>query len=202
MHAGFPRSSAGKESACNAGDPVQFNSWVGKTPGEGIGYPLQYSWAALVAQTVKNLQGRRPGFNSWVGKIPWRRAWQPTLVFLPGEFHGQRSLEGYSPGVAKSRTWLKQLSTAQHMTAFVLSPAWTTAVFSSHFPLPRCLTFALWPILSSSGRFCLCHSLRTIALTLSSASNPTSLSKTSKHFTTMSQTTLNLSSVNHSSGQT
>ena len=37
------------------------------------------------------------GFDPWVGKIPWRKAWQPTAVFLPGEFHGQRSLEGYSP---------------------------------------------------------------------------------------------------------
>ena len=37
------------------------------------------------------------GFNLQVGKIPWRRAWQPTPVFLPGEFHGQRSLVGYSP---------------------------------------------------------------------------------------------------------
>ena len=35
-------------------------------------------------------------FDSWVGKIPWRRAWQPTPVFLPGESHGQRSLVGYS----------------------------------------------------------------------------------------------------------
>ena len=33
----------------------------------------------------------------WVGKIPWRREWQPTPVFLPGEFHGKRSLVGYSP---------------------------------------------------------------------------------------------------------
>ena len=33
----------------------------------------------------------------WVGKSPWRRAWQPTAVFLPGESHGQRGLEGYSP---------------------------------------------------------------------------------------------------------
>ena len=40
---------------------------------------------------------RRWGFNPWVGKISWRRKWQPTLVFLPGESHGQRSLEGYSP---------------------------------------------------------------------------------------------------------
>ena len=40
---------------------------------------------------------KRLGFDPWVGKIPWRRAWQPTPAFLPGEFHGQRSLVGYSP---------------------------------------------------------------------------------------------------------
>ena len=39
---------------------------------------------------------RRCGFNTWIGKIPWRRAQQPTLVFLPGESHGQNSLVGYS----------------------------------------------------------------------------------------------------------
>ena len=39
----------------------------------------------------------RWGFDPWVGKIPWRRAWQPTPVFLPGEFHGQGSLVGYRP---------------------------------------------------------------------------------------------------------
>ena len=39
--------------------------------------------------------------DPWVGKIPWKRAWQPTLVFLPGEFHGQRSLAGYSPQNSK-----------------------------------------------------------------------------------------------------
>ena len=37
------------------------------------------------------------GFDPWVGKIPWKRAWQPTPVFLPGESPGQRSLVGYSP---------------------------------------------------------------------------------------------------------
>ena len=40
---------------------------------------------------------KRHGFNPWVEKIPRSRKWQPTSVFLPGEFHGQRSLEGYSP---------------------------------------------------------------------------------------------------------
>ena len=42
-------------------------------------------------------QCQRCRFNPWVGKIPWRRAWQPSLVFLPGESHGYRSLVGYSP---------------------------------------------------------------------------------------------------------
>ena len=50
---GFPGSSAGKESACNAGDPSSIPE-LGKSPGEGIGYPLQYSWASLVAHMVKN----------------------------------------------------------------------------------------------------------------------------------------------------
>ena len=47
---------------------------------------------------------KRHAFDPWVGKIPWRRAWKPTPLFLPGESHGQRSL--VSMGVAKSRTWL------------------------------------------------------------------------------------------------
>jgi len=42
-------------------------------------------------------QNRRPGFDPWVGKMLWRRAWLHTLVFLPGEFHGQGSLAGHSP---------------------------------------------------------------------------------------------------------
>ena len=44
---------------------------------------------------------KRRGFDSWIGKIPWRRAWQPTPVFLPGESHGHRSLAGYSPWGSK-----------------------------------------------------------------------------------------------------
>ena len=50
---GFPGSSADKESACNAGDPNLIPR-LGNSPGERIGYPLQYSWASLVAQRVKN----------------------------------------------------------------------------------------------------------------------------------------------------
>ena len=59
---------------------------------------------------VKNLPANageeRLGFNPWDRKIPWSRKWQPTPVFVPGKFHGQRSLVGYSPWVTKSQTWL------------------------------------------------------------------------------------------------
>ena len=48
-----------------------------------------------VVKTI-HLTSRRCGFHPWVKKIPWRRKWQSTPVFLPGEFHRQRSLEGYS----------------------------------------------------------------------------------------------------------
>ena len=81
LHRDFRGSSVGKESACNAGDPGS-----GRSTGEGIGHPFQYSWASLVAQMVKNLPAMR---ETWVwylgGESPWRRAWQPTPAFLPGE---------------------------------------------------------------------------------------------------------------------
>ena len=95
----FPSSSAGKEFTCNPEDP-SLNPGLGRSPGERIGYPLQY-WAFLMTQTVKN----PPGFDPWVEKIPWRWEWLPTPVFLPRKIHGQRSLVGYSPwGHKKSLT--------------------------------------------------------------------------------------------------
>ena len=59
---------------------------VGKIPWRSdSGYPLQYSWASLVAQTIKNhLQCGRSEFDPWVEKTPWRKVWQPTPVLLPG----------------------------------------------------------------------------------------------------------------------
>jgi len=86
---GFPHRSVGKESACNAGDSGSIPG-LGRSAGEGIDYPLQYSWASLVIQLVKNLPAmrERSGFKPWVGKICWRRERLPTPVFWPGEFHG------------------------------------------------------------------------------------------------------------------
>ena len=69
------------------------------------------------------LQVRRPGFNPYVEKIPWRRKWQPTPVLLPGEFHGQRSLEGYSLwGCKETDDWVtnKQFT----MTNYLIFVEW------------------------------------------------------------------------------
>ena len=68
------------------------------------GYPLQYSWASLMAQLVKNLQCGRPGFDPWVGKIPWRGDKLLTPVFLgfPGGSAGKES--------AVWETWVWSLS--------------------------------------------------------------------------------------------
>ena len=69
-------------------------------------------WTSLVAQTVRiHLQWGTPGFDPWVGKIPWRRAWQATPVFLPGEAHGQSSLVGRSPWGCKELDMTERLST-------------------------------------------------------------------------------------------
>ena len=60
---------------------------------------------------VKNLPAvQETRFDPWVGKIPWRREWLHTPVFLPGKFHGQRSLEGYSPWGRKEWDTTEQLS--------------------------------------------------------------------------------------------
>ena len=62
-------------------------------------YKYVFGWASQMAQVVKNPPTNADvrGFNPWVGEIPWRRKWELTLVFLPGESHGQRSLVGYGP---------------------------------------------------------------------------------------------------------
>ena len=64
---GLPDSSVVKESVCNAGDPGSIPG-SGRTPGEGIGYPLQYSWTSLVVQLVKNPPAMR---ETWVQSLGW-----------------------------------------------------------------------------------------------------------------------------------
>ena len=64
---GFPVSSVGKESICNSGDPGLIPG-LGRSTGEGIGYPLQYSWASPVAQLVKNPPAM---WETWVQSLGW-----------------------------------------------------------------------------------------------------------------------------------
>ena len=111
---GLPCGSDSKESACNAEDLGSI-PLSGRSPGEGNGNPLQYSclensmprgaWWAIVHGMTEQLtlslsSLTSPSSNSlyvwgsvspWVRKIPWRRAWQLTLVFLPGEFMDKRA---------------------------------------------------------------------------------------------------------------
>ena len=89
-----PDSSVGKESACNAGDPSSIPG-SGSSPGEGIGYPLQYSWVSWVAQV--HLQCGIPGFDPWVRRSPGGKHGNPLQYSCLENPHGQRSLVGYSP---------------------------------------------------------------------------------------------------------
>ena len=76
---------------------------------------------------VKNLPAmREPRLDPWVGKIPWRRKWQHTPVFWPGESHGQKSLVGYSPWGCKESDTTEQL--ALSLSPIYCRPA-ETAVF-------------------------------------------------------------------------
>ena len=86
-----PDSSVGKESACNVGDPGSIPGSE-RSAGEGIGYLLQYSWASLVAQLVKNPPAMQKTWVAWVQPLGWedalRRERLPTPVFWPEEYHG------------------------------------------------------------------------------------------------------------------
>ena len=108
MVRGFLDSSVGKESTCNAGDTGLIPG-SGRSAGEEIGYPFQYSWASLVAQTVKNPPAM------W--EIPWRRAWQPTPVFLPGELPWTEEPSGLQS--TGSQSWTRLSGSAQHSAVYV-----------------------------------------------------------------------------------
>ena len=114
------------------------------------GYMITFIWASLVAQDGKEYACNAGELSSIHGKIPWRREWLPTPVFLPGQFHGQRSLVGYSP-------WgRKELDTAERLTCGNLIfnlcvklsdsfPKWL-----NHFTLPSGLfCFAILSVFAS-----------------------------------------------------
>ena len=94
LSAGHSSSSLGKKSFIYGGGVSYLSGFPGGTSGK-----------------ESTCQCRRCGFNSWVRKIPWRKKWQPILVFLPGESHGQRRLAGYSPWDHKESDTIEPLST-------------------------------------------------------------------------------------------
>ena len=139
---GFPASSAGKESTCNAGDPGSIPGSE-RSRGEGIGYRLQYPWASLVAQLAKNL----------------RAMWETRLGRPPGEGKGyppqcsglEHSMDCIVHGVAKSRTRLNDF----HLTSLFSLSLFFSSLFIPLFLSPPCLTcpalLSLYLFLSSRG---------------------------------------------------
>ena len=104
-----------------------------------------HDWSDLAAAAPGRLSGKEPAcqcrrhrrlkFDPQVGKIPWRRAWQPTLVFLPRESHGQRSLAGYGP-------WgLKEKDMTEWLSMHAGSNAFEKCYNSSLFPGPGHCTY-------------------------------------------------------------
>ena len=104
-----------------------------------------FPWG-LEAQLVKNKnspQSRRHNFDPWEGKIPWKRAWQPTPVLLPGESHGQRSLVGWSPWGGSVRHDWSDLARTPEASSLICSghlpaePARGLSSVHSHFWCPH-----------------------------------------------------------------
>ena len=113
---GFPDSPVGKESTCNAGDP----GWIlgsGRSTGEGIGYPLQYSWASLVAHLIKNPRAMQ---ETWV----WSLGWEDPLE--KGKATHSSILAWGIPWTGSQR--VKQLSdfhNSNHLCIPGINPIWS-----------------------------------------------------------------------------
>ena len=105
----FPSSSAGKESTCNA-RYLGLIPGLGRSPGEGIGYPFQYSWASLVAQTVKNPPAI---WETWV----WSVGWEDPL---------EEGMTTYSSILAWRIPWTEELNRLQFMRSQRVGHDWAT----------------------------------------------------------------------------
>ena len=104
---GFPGGLDGKESACNAGNPSSIPGSE-RSPGEGISYPLQYSWASLVAQMVKNPPAMK---ETWVRPLGWEDPLEEGVATHSSTVAWRISMDGGAwqatvHGVAGSRTQL------------------------------------------------------------------------------------------------
>ena len=106
----------------------------------GLGLPR---W--LSAKLTRQCRRCRYGLDPWVGKIPWRRKWQPAPIFLPGKFHGQRSLVGYSPYVTKSWTRLSAWAhKGTHIALGLLTSFLLLCLYIFSWKLARKLKQTFW----------------------------------------------------------
>ena len=97
---GFPHSSVGEKPARNAGDPSS-TPGLGRLAGEGIGHPLQYSWASLVAQLVENLPAVQ---ETWIQSLGWKDPLEKGKA-RPLQYSGlENSMDCIVHGVAKNWT--------------------------------------------------------------------------------------------------
>ena len=109
----FPGSSAGRESTCNAGDP-RLIPGLGRSAGEGIGYPLPYSWASLVTQLVENLPAMQ---ETWVLSLGQEDPLGEVMATHSRILAWRIPMDGgasYSPWVCKESDTTEQISTAEH----------------------------------------------------------------------------------------
>ena len=102
----FYGNSAGKESTCNAGDPGSIPG-SGRSPEEGIGHPLQYSWVSLVAQMVKNLPAMQETWVRSQGRSPGEGNGKPLQYSCLENPMDRGAWQATVHGVAKSQTQLK-----------------------------------------------------------------------------------------------
>ena len=105
----FPESSVCKESACDAGDPSSIFG-LRRSPGEGIGYPLQYSWASLVAQMEKNLPAM---WENWVPSL----GWEDPL---------EKAMATHSSMLAWGIPWIEEPAWLQSMGSQRVRHGWAT----------------------------------------------------------------------------
>ena len=115
-----------------------------------------------MAQRVKNLCAVGiPTFDPWVGKIPWRKEWQPTPVFLPGESHGQRSPWGHKESDTTERLslslfiLLRRKIRAESQQPLLVSLTLSLLAFSIRSSVPQPCAFLLSPYIICNS--CLCY---------------------------------------------
>ena len=150
---GFPHSSVGKESACNAGDPGSIPG-SGRSPGEGIGYPLQCSWASLVAQLVKNPPAM---WETWVWTLEKGKATHFSILAwrIPGTIQSmelQRDGHDWVTFTFTSKYVYNILGSYFHMPNTGGDTCWQRSFHSS---------LLLWDVLSKFFRYLITYPERS-----------------------------------------